>query len=145
MAEFFDALETREASVREAALMAALPAQVAHAQKHSSALAEILRGVDAHSITSRAALARLPVTRKHELLERQQAARARGGDPFGGFSAIVRGPKMRRIYSSPGPIYEPEGTATDYWRAARAMFAAGFRAGDLVHNSFSYHMTPGAF
>ncbi len=145
MAEFFDALETREASVREAALMAALPAQVAHAQAHSAALAGILRGVDARSINSRAALAQLPVTRKHELLERQQAARARGGDPFGGFSAIVRGPKMRRIYSSPGPIYEPEGTASDYWRAARAMFAAGFRAGDLVHNSFSYHMTPGAF
>jgi len=145
MADFFDALESRSAAARESALMAALPAQVAHAQRHSSAMAEILRGVDATTVNSRAALARLPVTRKHELFDRQKALRERGGDPFGGFSAIVRGPKMRRIYSSPGPIYEPEGTAADYWRAARAMFAAGFRAGDLVHNSFSYHMTPGAF
>jgi phenylacetate-CoA ligase len=99
--------------------------------------------VDAAAVNSREALARLPVTRKHELLERQKAQRA--NDPFGGFSAIARGPKMTRVYASPGPIYEPEGTARDYWRAARAMFAAGFRAGDLVHNAFSYHMTPGAF
>jgi phenylacetate-CoA ligase len=77
------------------------------------------------------------------LLERQKATRP--GDPFGGFSTLVRGPQMPHIFASPGPIYEPDGTARDYWRAARAMFAAGFRAGDLVHNSFSYHMTPGAF
>jgi len=91
----------------------------------------------------------LPVTRKHELLERQQAARAgaAGGDPFGGFSAIgwralgaLR--PARRVFQSPGPIYEPEGAAADYWRFGRALFAAGFRAGDLVHNSFSYHLTP---
>ena len=147
MSDFLDALEARSPAVRESALMAALPAQVAHAQRHTAAFAEILQGVDASSITSRAALARLPVTRKHELFDRQKALRAstRGEDPFGGFSAIVRGPKMRRIYASPGPIYEPEGAASDYWRAARAMFAAGFRSGDLVHNSFSYHMTPGAF
>src|SRR4029453_13566200 len=86
---------------------------------------------------------RLPVNRKHELFERQRAGRA--SEPFGGFSALVRGPEMPRAFSSPGPIYEPEGTARDYWRAGRAMFAAGFRAGDLVHNAFSYHMTPGAF
>jgi phenylacetate-CoA ligase len=99
--------------------------------------------VDPAAITSRAALARLPVTRKHELLDRQKAMRAT--DPFGGFSTLVRGPKMKRAYASPGPIYEPEGTAADYWRCGRAMFAAGFRAGELVHNAFSYHMTPGAF
>ena len=108
-------------------------------------MAEILRGVNAQSINSRAALATLPVTRKHELLERQKALRAAGGDAFGGFSALVRGCGMSRIFASPGPIYEPEGASADYWRAARALFAAGFRAGDLVHNSFSYHMTPGAF
>jgi len=125
--------------------MAALPGQIAHAQAHSPAMAEILRGVDAQAVTSRAALARLPVTRKHELLERQKASRAAGGDAFGGFSALVRGRGMSRIFASPGPIYEPEGASADYWRAGRALFAAGFRAGDLVHNSFSYHMTPGAF
>jgi phenylacetate-CoA ligase len=143
MSEFFDALETREPAQREAALMAALPGLIAHAQKRSTALGEILQGVDASSVISRAALARLPVTRKHELLDRQKARRAE--DAFGGFSTIVRGPQMKRIYASPGPIYEPEGVAADYWRAARAMFAAGFRSGDLVHNAFSYHMTPGAF
>jgi phenylacetate-CoA ligase len=143
MTEYFDALETRSADEREAQLMAALPKQVAHAQKHTGAFAELLKDVDASSVTSRAALARLPVIRKHELLARQQAQRA--SDPFGGFSALVRGPKMRRAYASPGPIYEPEGTAPDYWRCGRGLFAAGFRAGDLVHNAFSYHMTPGAF
>ena len=145
MSEFFDALETRDPAEREAALMAALPRQIAHAQVHSAALGEILAGVDAAAVTSRAALARLPVTRKSELLARQQASRAAGRDAFGGFAAVRYGAAMPRLYASPGPIYEPEGTARDYWRAARAMVAAGFRAGDLVHNAFSYHMTPGAF
>ena len=143
MSEFFDGLETRSADQREAQQMAALARQVAHAQTSSAAFGEILRGVDAASVTSRAALARLPVTRKSELLERQKAHRAT--DAFGGFAAVVRGPKMQRIFASPGPIYEPEGTARDYWRTGRALFAAGFRSGHLVHNAFSYHMTPGAF
>ncbi|HSV53843.1 MAG TPA: AMP-binding protein [Burkholderiaceae bacterium] len=143
MTSFFDALETREPAAREAQLMAALPAQIAHAQAYSAAFAAILLGVDAKQVSSRAALARLPVIRKHELLERQQALRE--SDPFGGFAAVARGPLMRRVYASPGPIYEPEGVASDYWRAARALYAAGFRAGDLAHNAFSYHMTPGAF
>ncbi len=143
-----DALETRSPQEREAALMAALPAQVAHAQENSAAFAEILQNIDAAAVTSRAALARLPVTRKYELLERQQAQRAQ--DPFGGFSTIgwkglLRSSGARRVYQSPGPIYEPEGQAIDYWRAARAMAAAGFAAGDLVHNCFSYHLTPGAW
>jgi phenylacetate-CoA ligase len=144
MTEFFDLLETREPREREAALCAALPGQIAAAQA-TAAFAEILRGVDARAIGSRQALAQLPVTRKHELLERQKAQR--GSDPFGGFSAIgwrsqgaVR--HARRVFQSPGPIYEPEGHAGDYWRFGRALFAAGFRAGDLVHNSFSYHLTP---
>ncbi|MDO5626336.1 MAG: AMP-binding protein, partial [Pseudomonadota bacterium] len=145
MTEFFDALETRDPTQREAALMAALPGQIAHAQARSAAMADILAGVDAASVKSRAALAQLPVTRKSELLARQQASRAAGGDAFGGFAAIRYGAAMPRLYASPGPIYEPEGTARDYWRTARALYAAGFRAGDLAHNAFSYHMTPGAF
>lgn len=143
MGEFYDALETRSADAREAQLMAALPAQVAHAQRASAAMGQILEGVDAAQVTSRAALARLPVTRKPELLARQQALRAR--DPFGGFAGLARGPQMPHVFASPGPVYEPDGTARDYWRCARALFAAGFRAGDLVHNAYSYHMTPGAF
>jgi len=148
---FYDALETRAPAERETALLAALPGLVAHAQRLSPALADILAGVDAAGITSRAALARLPVTRKHELLERQRAARAAGAhDPFGGFATIgwaghLRASGAPRVYQSPGPIYEPEGRATDYWRIARAMAAAGFEAGELVHNCFSYHLTPGAW
>ncbi|MGV3728296.1 phenylacetate--CoA ligase family protein [Hydrogenophaga sp.] len=141
--EFFDALETRPPELREREHMGALAGQVAHAQRHSTAYAEILQGVDASAVTSRAALAQLPVTRKTELLERQKAHRAT--DVFGGFSTLVRGPAMSRVFASPGPIYEPEGNVRDYWRAGRCLFAAGFRAGDLVHNAFSYHMTPGAF
>lgn len=143
MSDFFDALETRDPAQREAQLMAALPRVVAHAQQASPAWRRILAGVDASRVDSRQALARLPVTRKHELLELQKAGRT--ADPFGGFSALQRGPTMPRVFASPGPIYEPEGSTRDYWRAGRAMFAAGFRAGDLVHNAFSYHMTPGAF
>jgi phenylacetate-CoA ligase len=143
MQEYYDSLETRPASEREAELMSALPAQVAHAQRATSAYAAILAGVDAGRVDSRQALARLPVLRKPELLERQRAQRAQ--DPFGGFSALLRGPAMPRIFASPGPIYEPDGSTRDYWRVGRALFAAGFRSGDLVHNCFSYHMTPGAF
>ena len=143
MTTFFDALETRSTESRERDLMAALPMQIANAQKNTPAFAKLLNGVDANSITSRRALAALPVTRKSELLDLQKAGQP--NDVFGGFSALLRGPNMPRLFSSPGPIYEPEGTAKDYWRAGRAMYAAGFRAGELAHNSFSYHMTPGAF
>ena len=143
MTAHLDTLETRSAAQREADQMAALPAQIAHAQQHTAAFARLLAGMDASQVRNRSELARLPVTRKHELLELQKAARP--ADSFGGFSALVRGPKLARIFASPGPIYEPDGARPDYWRSARAMAAAGFQSGDLVHNSFSYHMTPGAF
>jgi phenylacetate-CoA ligase len=145
-ANFFDALETRDNGQREVALMAALPGQLAHAQKATAAFAQILKNVDPAGVTSREALAGLPVTRKHELLALQQAQRGAqagaAGDVFGGFSALGFGARMPRIFASPGPIYEPEGAARDYWRMARAMFAAGFRPGELIHNCFSYHFVP---
>ena len=140
MTDHYDALESRAPQEREQALMAALPQQIAHAQQASPAFAEILAGVDAAAVTSRAALAKLPVTRKSQLLERQVAQRA--DTPFGGFSALAFGAQMPRVFSSPGGIYEPEGRGRDYWRMARAIHAAGFRAGELVHNSFSYHFVP---
>ena len=142
MSQHFDALETRAPHAREADLMAALPAQIAHAKAHAPAFAQLLQDVDAASVNSRAALAKLPVIRKYELLERQKAARAAGGSVFGGFSALGFGKGMTRVFASPGTIYEPEGNRGDYWRMARAMFAAGFRPGELIHNSFSYHFTP---
>ena len=142
---FFDALETREPLVREVALLAALPGQIANAQANARAFAVSLRGIDGAGVTTRARLAALPVIRKNELLEAQRTGRA--GDLFGGFSSISWGdaPPARRaskVFASPGPIYEPEAARPDYWRMARALFAAGFRAGDLVHNAFSYHFTP---
>ena len=137
-----DALETRDPAAREAALLAALPAQIANAQKNASAFAEILKNIRAADITSRAALAKLPVIRKYELLEKQKASRAAGGSVFGGFSAVKYGPQMPRVFSSPGPLYEPEGSRADYWRMARAIAAAGFKSGELIHNCFSYHFTP---
>jgi len=143
MNEHYDALEARDHTARETALMTALPAQVAHARDSSAAFHQILQDVNPATVTSRAALAALPVTRKHELLERQQASRASsGGNVFGGFSAVGFGERMPRVFASPGPIYEPEGAAKDYWRMARAMFAAGFRPRELIHNSFSYHFVP---
>ncbi|MDP2794244.1 MAG: hypothetical protein Q8O25_09225 [Sulfurisoma sp.] len=138
MSEFFDSLETRSADERKSALAARLPRQISRA-KAAPYFAESLRHVDAAAVTSRAALARLPVIRKHQLIELQKAHR-----PFGGLVATVRA-GLARIHASPGPIYEPEGRGADYWRTARALFAAGFRGGDLIHNSFSYHMTPGAW
>ena len=140
MSAHFDALETRSPAEREAALMAALPQQVAHAQKHSPAFSTSLAGVDASRINSRQALAALPVIRKYELLAQQQALRE--SNVFGGFASIGFGRAMPRVFASPGPIYEPEGTRADYWRMARAMYAAGFREGELIHNCFSYHFTP---
>nr|WP_246294789.1 AMP-binding protein [Schlegelella koreensis] len=128
--------------------MSRLSALVAVAQAQAPAYAELLRGVDAASVASRAALAMLPLTRKRALAERQRAERAR--DVFGGFATLGIGaahaPARRagRVFASPGPIYEPEGAASDYWRMGRAMRASGIQAGDLVHNAFSYHFTPAA-
>ncbi|AYH45578.1 AMP-binding protein [Azoarcus sp. DN11] len=134
---YYDARETRDPAERERELMARLPAHIAHAKANAPAFAGLLEGVDPATITSREALARLPVTRKSELVERQKASR-----PFGGFAATKWGPGCRRVFASPGPLYEPESARPDYYRIARAFHAAGFRAGDLVHNTFSYHFTP---
>lgn len=142
MTDFFDSLETRSPAERETALMEALSLQIRHAIQHAPAYAALLHAVDGRTIHSRAALAQLPVTRKHELLKLQQAACRSSGDALGGFSALRYGERMRHVFASPGTIYEPEGTRKDYWRMARALHAAGFRSGELVHNSFSYHFVP---
>ena len=141
----FDALETRPPQEREASLLPALQAQIAHAHARAPAIAELLGNVEPASIDSLQALARLPVLRKHELLERQKQ---RAHDVFGGFAAIgwgasrPAGQRALRVFASPGPIHEPDSARPDYWRMGRSLYAAGFRAGDLVHNAFSYHFTP---
>jgi len=138
--DYYDALETRDPEIREHALLVQLSAHVAHAKAHAPAYSALLADVDPRDIVSRQAFAQLPVTRKGDLVERQKAA-----PPFGGYAAVGWGAAVR-VFASPGPIYEPEGRTQDYWRLARALFAAGFRAGALIHNGFAYHLTPaGAF
>ena len=135
---FYDALESRAREEREADLMRRLPGQVAHAKENTLFYLELLAGIDPRSVDSRAALASLPLTRKSELVERQRAQR-----PFGGLNATAPA-KLARIFMSPGPIYDPEGREPDFWRTARALFAAGFREGDVALNCFSYHFSPAA-
>jgi len=140
VAQHFDTLETRDPELREREQLARLPRQIAHARAGTPVFARILAAIEPAAVTNRGVLAQVPVTRKSELLELQKADR-----PFGGFAATrwgqgTAGPA--RVFASPGPIYEPEGRRADYWRLARALFAAGFRPGDLVHNCFAYHFTP---
>ena len=136
MPEHFDTLETRDPEQRERDLMVALPRQLAHAKTNAPGFSRILAAVDPSAVTSRAALAKLPVTRKSELKELQQAL-----PPLGGLNAIPIG-KFKHLFVSPGQIYEPEGFGADWWRSGRALFAAGVRAGDLAINTFGYHFTP---
>ena len=136
MTAFYDALETRTSEQREKDLLSRLPGQVAHAKAKSDFYRRHFAGVDPSSIASRAALATLPITRKSELVELQKAQR-----PFGGLNATAPS-GLARIFMSPGPIYDPEGRRPDFWRAARTLFAAGFRPGDVVLNCYSYHLSP---
>jgi phenylacetate-CoA ligase len=139
MGEYYDDLETRSPEAREAQLMAALSAQVAHAKQNAAWYAEQLRDVDPAAITSRAALATLPVTRKHDLISVQ-----RDKPPFAGLNGADIG-TAALIFTSPGPLFEMASDRSDYYGAARGLHAAGLRKGDIVHNSFSYHLTPGAW
>ena len=134
----FDALETRSPKQREADAMAALVRQLAHAKAHTRWFADALRDVEPNEIRTRADLARLPLLRKGDLTELQQR-----DPPFGGLVATPTA-ELARLYCSPGPIHVPEGRTGDWWRAARALHAAGFRRGDLVANTFNHHFTPAA-
>jgi phenylacetate-CoA ligase len=136
MTSYFDANETRSTAEREAVLMQGLREQVACVKEKSVAYAALFAQVIPASLVNREALAKLPVTRKSDLKARQSAL-----PPFGGFTT-KKPHDMAKLFQSPGPLYEPEGRVPNFWRSARAMYAAGFRAGDIVHNSFSYHLTP---
>ena len=136
MTEYYDTLETRSPDEREAQLIAALPKQIGLAKRRAPGFKRILRGIDPKTIDSRAALARLPVTRKSDLGELQKVL-----PPLGGLNATPIA-KLEKLFVSPGPIYEPQGSGKDWWRTARGLYAGGFRAGDLVVNTFAYHFTP---
>ena len=136
MSEHYDELETRSPEAREGALMAALPAHIAHAKANAPGFARILQDVEPREIKSRKSLGRLPVTRKSDLASLQKE-----NPPLGGLNATPLG-KLAKLFVSPGPIYDPEGRGSNWWRSARGLFAGGFRAGDLVINTFAYHFTP---
>jgi phenylacetate-CoA ligase len=138
MPDHYDSLETRDPAQRAREEAAALPGIVARAMT-APGWAKHLAGIDAKSVTSRAALAKLSVLRKSDL-----AALQKEHPPFGGLN-VTPANRAKRLLMSPGPIFEPEGDGVDWWGAARACFAAGFRLGDIVHNSFAYHLTPGGF
>ena len=133
---YYDRLETRSPKAREAALMLALPKLVAHAKRRAPGFSKILEKIDPNKVTSRQALAALPVTRKSDLIHLQKNL-----PPLGGLNATPV-EKLAKLFISPGPIYDPEGHGKDWWRTARGLFAGGFRAGDRVLNSFAYHFTP---
>ncbi len=138
MADYYDDKETREPELREREQFSRLPLIIAQAMR-APGWAEQLGSVEPRTVTSRAALAQLPVLRKSDLKDKQQA-----NPPFGGF-ALSQPADLRRLLVSPGPIFEPQGQGPDWWNSARALFAAGVRPGDIVHNSFAYHLTPGGF
>ena len=139
MQEHYDDLETRAPEAREGALMARLPGLVDHAQRNAPGWARRLAGVDPRAVSSRKALAALPVLRKGDLKALQQA-----DPPFGGLTTVPAG-RLGRLFMSPGPIFDPEGARPDPWRVARALWAAGIRPGHVVQNCFGYHLTPGAW
>ena len=139
MSAWYDSLETRPAEAREGALMARLPGLVEHAITKSRGWARLLAGVDPRAVSSRKALAQLPVLRKSDLKTMQEQ-----DPPFGGLCTVEPG-RLGRLFMSPGPIFDPEGARDDPWRAARALYAAGIRPGHIVQNCFGYHLTPGAW
>ncbi|MCW5625261.1 MAG: phenylacetate--CoA ligase family protein, partial [Burkholderiales bacterium] len=139
MKKYLDDLETRSPAVREHGQFNQLRDQLDNAKRNAPYFTKLLADIAPHDVPDRAALAKLPVTRKSDLIALQKA-----NPPFAGMTAVP--PKqLGRIFASPGPIYDPQGNSEDYWGFARALFAAGFREGDLVHNTFSYHFTPAGF
>ncbi len=134
-----DKLETRSHEEREKTLLQDLAEQVQYAKTHTEYFGRLFDKIDAKTINTRQALATLPVTRKSELSVAQKKS-----PPFGGMNSTPV-QQLKRIFQSPGPIHEPQGLGMDGFRLARALRAAGFKAGDLVHNAFSYHFTPGAW
>ena len=139
MTSHLDDRETRPPEIRERETFEGLRAMLERSLKRLPVLDEWLGYPDPSALTDRAALAGLPVLRKPDLMDMQEA-----NPPFGGL-ADPEALKGNRVFMSPGPVWEPQGLGADPWAAARALFAAGFRAGDIIHNSLAYHMTPGGF
>jgi phenylacetate-CoA ligase len=138
MTGHYDSLEIRDPAARERDQLAQMPDVIARALT-APGWAKQLAGTEPKAVSSHAALAKLPVLRKADFTAMQKE-----NPPFGGLN-VTPVAAAKRLLMSPGPIFEPEGMDNDWWGAARALFAAGFRKGDIVHNSFAYHLTPGGF
>ena len=134
-----DPQECRSRAEREQSQLGRLREAIAHAKANAPFYQQALDKIDPAKLSSLNDLAALPVTRKSTLSGLQASA-----PPFGGFLAAPF-TQLRRVFQSPGPIYEPQGMSIDHFGMMRALRAAGFQAGDLVHNSFSYHLSPGAW
>jgi phenylacetate-CoA ligase len=136
MSDYYDSLETRSQDERATAQLAALRAQLVHTRDNTSAYAAAFAGIDVEAINDFESFTRIPLTRKSELITLQRELR-----PFGGYTTQT-GTPLSHVFASPGPIYEPGFAMPDFWRFARSLYASGFRSGELVHNCFSYHLTP---
>ncbi len=136
MSTFYDALETRDPEERIAQQFEQLsdifPRILCQSPYYAELLADFtqLRKIDATT------LAQMPLTRKSDLQNIQHE-----NPPFGRLAQLAP-PTLKRLFASPGPIYEPETNRLDGWRFARTLYAAGIRSGDLLYNCFSYHFTP---
>ena len=136
MDDFYDALETRDPALREEQQFDELKKQLHNARDHAPAYAAILADVDIASVNDRITLSVIPLTRKSDIAERQSEL-----PPLGGYAAVQMD-SFYNVFASPGGIFEPGAARDDYWNFARGLYAAGIRAGDLIHNTFSYHFTP---
>jgi len=136
MPDFFDVLETRDPALREEQQFDELKKQLHNARDHAPAYAAILADVDFASVNDRITLAAIPLTRKSDIAKRQSEL-----PPLGGYAAAPMD-SFYNVFASPGGIFEPGAARDDYWNFARGLYAAGIRAGDLIHNTFSYHFTP---
>lgn len=139
MPAHFDAEETRAPEIREKALFETLRTLLAGVAETTPAVKQQLDGIAIDAIADRAALQQVPVIRKGDLVALQAKA-----PPFAGLTSVAAG-RLKRLLVSPGPIFDPEGHGKDWWGSARALFAAGMREHDIVHNAFSYHLTPGGY
>lgn len=138
MSQYYDQKECQVSQLREASLLEKLTGLISFAKEHCDYYRQSLNTVDPQAIVSRDSFASLPLLRKSDLIELQANKL-----PLAGISA--NNGQIQRMFQSPGPIYDPQGGGEDFWRTGRAFFAAGFRAGDLVQNCLSYHLTPGGF
>jgi len=135
--EYFDELETMAVAEREIYLNRKLSETIDHAYHFAPAVKKLFdgAGVTPDQIRTVKDLGKLPVTRKTDLIELQKL-----NPPYGGLSTIPP-EDIERVFLSPGPVYEPIQHSGIKW-FAKAFWAAGFRKGDVVINTFTYHLSP---